>query len=74
MLNCRHIGISLYTEPAARLNQLLLPNRTQAICVAYPFRLFISGCNSEDGLAKRLRTAGKTNDLDGVIQLGLRQC
>lgn len=49
MLDRSYVGISPYTESAAGLNQLLLPNFAQAICVACPFRPFVSSYTSEIG-------------------------
>lgn len=36
MLNYCHVGINLYAESATGLNQLLLPNFAQTICIACP--------------------------------------
>lgn len=47
MLDCSYIRISPYTESAAGLNQFLLPNFAQAVCVACQFRPFVSSYISE---------------------------
>lgn len=36
MFNYRHVGINLYAESVTRLDQLLLPNFAQTICIACP--------------------------------------